>query len=152
MLSITRTTPHDHSFKTLIAELDADLRNRYGEKQAQFDPHNQIPEAARVVLVFDNETPVGCGCYKNLDDTNRVEIKRMYVRPDWRRMGVARQILHELETWAIEEGFLFARLETANKQPEAIALYQKLGYHHIDQYGPYVNMEESICMEKALAS
>ncbi len=150
MLSITRTSPDDPTFRNLIAELDADLRSRYGLQQAQFDPHNKIPEDAKVVVALDGETPVGCGCYKTLDDPSRVEIKRMYVRSAWRRSGVAQQILNGLEVWASEEGHGFARLETANKQPEAIALYQKSGYQLIDKYGPYVNMEESVCMEKAL--
>ncbi|GAB3513646.1 GNAT family N-acetyltransferase [Spirosoma knui] len=150
MVKLIRTTPDDNRFTTLIQELNADLRNRYGQQQAQFDPHNIVPADAQVVLALDGETPVGCGCYKVLDEVGRVEIKRMYVRPESRRLGVARLMLTELETWAAENGYLFARLELADKQPEAIALYQRLGYQRIANYGPYVTIAESICMEKSL--
>ncbi|GAB3549884.1 GNAT family N-acetyltransferase [Spirosoma fluminis] len=150
MLSILRTAPDDNRFTALITELNADLRRRYGQQQAQFDPHNNVPADAKVVLALDGEIPVGCGCYKVLDEAGRVEIKRMYVRPESRRLGVARLILTELETWAAEEGHSFTRLELADKQPEAIALYRKLGYQRIANYGPYVAIAESICMEKAL--
>src|SRR5919199_6485270 len=147
MILIVRTVPEDERFKALIAELNADLRSRYGEQQAQFDPHNNVPADARVVLALDNEIPAGCGCYKVLEDS-RVEIKRMYVRPASRRLGVAQQILNELEAWAKEAGHLYARLELASKQPEASALYRKLCYQRIDNYGPYINMAESVCLEK----
>ncbi|QJW89481.1 GNAT family N-acetyltransferase [Spirosoma taeanense] len=151
MLSLNRTTPFDDRFLTLVAELNADLRSRYGAQQAQFDPHNTLPADARAIVALDGETPVGCGCYKVLDEADQVEVKRMYVRPDWRRMGVAAQILTELEAWAREDGYSFARLELADKQPEAMVLYQKSGYKRIANYGPYVNIAESICMEKAIS-
>ncbi|WP_040005597.1 GNAT family N-acetyltransferase [Fibrisoma limi] len=150
MRSLIRTTYDDPRFLELIAELDADLRDRYGAKQDWFDQFNKALAGANVVLVLDGETPVGCGCYRETDDTDRVEIKRMYVRPTWRRQGIARQLLTELETWAKEADYQFARLETAIRQPESIALYQKAGYQPIAKYGPYVNSEESVCLEKAL--
>lgn len=150
MITTIRTVAEDNRFMDLIAELNADLRSRYGQQQAQFDPHNKVPADAKVVLALDGKTPVGCGCFKLLDEAGRVEIKRMFVRPTSRRLGVAQQILTALEDWAHEEGYQYARLELADKQPEAIALYRKLGYQRIDNYGPYVNIAESVCMEKAL--
>jgi putative acetyltransferase len=41
-------------------------------------------------------------------------------------------------------------LETGQKQPEAIKLYQKAGYQIIPNFGPYVNAENSVCMEKTI--
>jgi GNAT superfamily N-acetyltransferase len=59
-------------------------------------------------------------------------------------------ILGELENWALEMGYRQAVLETGNKQVEAIAMYEKLGYSVIPNYPPYENMTTSICMQKTL--
>jgi GNAT superfamily N-acetyltransferase len=74
----------------------------------------------------------------------------MYVVPEFRGRGISGQLLLELEKWAAEDGFRVIRLETGNKQPEAIALYLKRGYLPIAPYGPYVDEESSLCMEKQL--
>ena len=77
-----------------------------------------------------------------------VEIKRMFVRPENRGSGAAKQLLDELEKWAIEFGCSRAVLETGMKNPEAIRFYTKSGYATIENYGQYVGMETSICMAK----
>lgn len=51
-----------------------------------------------------------------------------------------------------EPGSRLVRLETGRAQPEAIALYTKFGYKHIDPFGEYVNCPSSVCMEKELSS
>lgn len=56
----------------------------------------------------------------------------------------------ELEQWAVEKGYTKTLLQTAAKQPEAIALYQKRGYQRIDNYGSYAGDEDSVCMEKQM--
>ena len=74
----------------------------------------------------------------------------MFVNPDARGKCIATIILKELESWAAEQGYENAVLETGKKNPEAMALYQKQGYAVIDNYGPYINMPTSICFSKSL--
>jgi len=68
-----------------------------------------------------------------------------------RGKNLASNVLHALETWAIEMGYQTCLLETGPKQPEAIRLYEKNGYKLIPNYGQYVGVESSICFEKRLA-
>lgn len=145
-----RTTAADPDFQTLVTQLDKDLWGRYQPYQAKYDGFNKVDDSARVVVIFQDEKPVGCGCFRPLSDPFCVEIKRMFVEPAFRGKGVAQQILEELENWAAEEGNKTARLETGTKQPEAIGLYEKTGYSRIENYGPYVGMETSVCLEKRL--
>jgi GNAT superfamily N-acetyltransferase len=70
---------------------------------------------------------------------------------EWEERGIASHLLQELEAWATTLGYSYAILETGVKQPEAIRLYEKNGYAFIDKYGPYVEMESSVCMKKVLA-
>ena len=55
-----------------------------------------------------------------------------------------------LEEWAAELGYTRAVLETGTSQPEAIGLYESIGYHRIDNYPPYVGVQNSVCYEKRL--
>jgi putative acetyltransferase len=148
-MKIVRTNSDNRDFRNLIIELDRDIRARYGAEQDLYDPHNKIDYLETVVLAYDENRPVGCGCFKKFDDVT-IEIKRMYVAFTHRGKGLGAAILTELELWAAELNFEAAVLETANKQGEAIALYKKLGYTPIPKYGPYVNLPNSICMKKKL--
>ena len=74
----------------------------------------------------------------------------MFVLPEHRGKGIAQHILLELENWAKELDYSSCILETGKKQVEAIGLYQKAGYHIISNYGQYIGMENSICMQKEI--
>lgn len=149
MLNLKRTNSECHDFKKLIRSLDADLTARYGDQQSLFNPFNIIDRIDTIVIAYIGDNPAGCGCFKKFDD-NSVEIKRMYVKPEYRGKGVSKQILGELEQWAAESGFTAAVLETGVHQPEAIGLYRKCGYIRIDNYGPYAGMPNSVCFKKIL--
>jgi GNAT superfamily N-acetyltransferase len=83
-------------------------------------------------------------------DADCAEIKRMFVKPEYRGGGIATFVLTELEVWAKELNYTACILETGKKQPEAIALYQKVGYTIIPSYGQYKNIENSVCMKKEI--
>ena len=149
MIGFQRTTSDNYDFSILIANLDAELLDRYPETQSKYAPHNKIENNNTVVVAYSGVNPVGCGCFKKYSE-DTVEIKRMYVLPGYRGKQIALHILQELESWAKEHGFTRAILETGIRQPEAIGLYKKAGYSTIENYGPYVEMPLSICMQKLL--
>jgi GNAT superfamily N-acetyltransferase len=151
MIRLERTTSDNEDFRLLISELDKELRSRYEEKQAIYDQYNIIENNRNVVIAYKDEVPVGCGCFKKFDDSS-VEIKRMFVKPEYRGQKIAASILQELEDWAIEFNISGTILETGIKQHEAIHLYQKSGYIVVENYGPYKGLPESICMQKNLGS
>jgi GNAT superfamily N-acetyltransferase len=62
------------------------------------------------------------------------EIKRMYVVPAARRQGLGRRLLEALEDRARELGYARIRLDTGARQPHAQAMYERAGYHPIDNY------------------
>jgi len=74
----------------------------------------------------------------------------MFVKSTERGQRIAYKILSELELWAKKNGFKDTILETGDKQHEAIALYQKLGYAITSNYGQYSDLATSICMKKEL--
>jgi GNAT superfamily N-acetyltransferase len=137
-------------FAALVYLLDPALDARYGGAvQAHYGRFNAVDGIRDVVVVYADGAPVGCGGFKALDD-DTVEIKRVFVRPEYRGRGLAKRVLGELERLAAGRGYRAAVLETGRGQPEAIGLYRRLGYVVIPNYGPYVDDEHSVCMRKAL--
>ena len=151
MFRLVRESRESAALGELVSLLDADLNQRYGVVQAQYDQFNSLESIEAAVVAYAGERPVGCGCFKRFD-AQSVEIKRMFVRPEDRGSGVAKLLLGELEAWAVEEGISRAVLETGIKNPEAIRFYMKSGYGRIDNYGQYAGMENSVCMAKTLAN
>lgn len=148
-IRISKTTSENIDFVNLIAALDKSLWERYPELKTNYWGNNILELNPNVVVVYFQDKPVACGCFKKYDQ-NTIEIKRMFVSPEARRMGLAQTILRELELWAHDLGYSFSVLETLYKQKEAIALYQKKGYNIVDNYEPYVGLENSICMRKQI--
>jgi putative acetyltransferase len=149
MIKIVRTNSNNADFHRLITLLDLEISTRYGDIQKKYIPYNKIDSLGTVVIAYNEDQPVGCGCFRYYDD-DTAEIKRMFVKPEYRGTGIAEQILLELEKWAVENGFSRSILETGIKQPEAIRFYLKLGYQKIDNYDQYVGYLNSVCMSKCL--
>lgn len=133
----------------MIEELDNEFLVRYPFLQQVFTPFNLLHQNARVVMAYSQIIPVGCGAFRLVDERT-IEVKRMYTIPSYRNQGIGKRILNQLETWARAEGFSVSKLETGINQPEAIAAYEKSGYKRIPNFPPYVEVRESICMEKYL--
>lgn len=149
MLQIQRTNSENPDFKNLTQELDVTLCDLYGTKQEDFEEYNRIVDLETVVVAYEDETPVGCGCFKKFNDDS-IEIKRMFVKTEYRGQGIASRILYELEKWGYEKKYSYSFLETGNKQLPAIAMYQNLGYMIIDNYAQYADNGISVCMMKSL--
>jgi putative acetyltransferase len=150
MITCLRTTSENKDFLKLVAELDADLKIRDGEDHSFYAQFNKIDTIKHVVVAYENQIPVGCGAIKAYTP-DAMEVKRMFVSPTKRGLGIASTILSELEIWAKELQNKKCLLETGNKQPEAIALYLKSGYQIIPNYGQYEGVENSVCFEKVIA-
>jgi GNAT superfamily N-acetyltransferase len=145
-----RTNSEDPDFRKLVEELDAELRIRDGDEHSFYAQYNKIDMIRHVILAYEDSTPVGCGAIKEYSN-NTMEVKRMYVPPGKRGDGIATLILKELEAWALELNFTKCILETGEKQPEAVRLYEKNDYKRIPNFGQYENVENSICFEKKLS-
>jgi putative acetyltransferase len=151
MIVFTRTDSSDTDFRSLVKKLDMDLAIRDGDMHGFYNQFNTITNINHVIVAYFDGIPAGCGAIKEFAD-NSAEVKRMFVKTECRRMGIAAGILAELEKWAGELGFKKCILETGINQPEAIALYTKKGYSRIPNYDQYIGVDTSVCFEKILNS
>ncbi len=154
-IRITQVDPNATVAADLIHELSAELAGRYpdshgGDGAGAFKLADVQVERAAFIVAWRGDEALGCGALRPMDETDTVEIKRMFVRPEARRQGISRLILTALEDLAHEFGYQKVRLETGTRNPEALALYQSSGYRPIPCYGIYVNEPLSRCFEKNL--
>ena len=149
MIQLIRTNSENIDFINLVKFLDSDLAIRDGEDHSFYAQFNKLDNIKHALVVYQNHNPVGCGAIKQFEP-DTMEVKRMFTFPEFRGQGIATKILLELEKWAKELGYKKCVLETGKRQLEAIQLYTKNGYKTIPNYGPYTNVENSICFEKYL--
>ena len=149
MLTLTRTTSNNPDFQNLIVLLDQDLKVKDGDDHAFYAQFNKVDSIKEVIVAYINGVAAGCGAIKPYIQTI-AEVKRMFVHPDFRRQGIAKQVLAALEAWAKELNYSATILETGMKQADAIELYKNNGYTVIPNYGQYAGVENSVCMQKAL--
>lgn len=149
MIKLIRTDSSHPEFIKLVQNLDQFLADLDGDQHAFYATYNTIQSIKNVVVAFDQEEAIGCGAFKEtMEDT--VEIKRMYITPDHRSLGIAGLVLMELEAWARELNYPYCVLETGKNNPKAVRLYLRSGYAVIPNYGQYIGVENSVCMKKKL--
>jgi GNAT superfamily N-acetyltransferase len=147
--------------RRLVAALDADLDERYaGDTDVEGEPDYAMlnvlstsvaPPHGVFLVARRGGVPVGCGALRPHHDGDRTaEIKRMYVVPEARGVGIARALLAALEDEAVRLGYTRAVLETGIRQQEAMAMYESSGYTLIANYGAYRDSPLSRCYEKTL--
>jgi putative acetyltransferase len=148
---VTRQTdPNLPECILLFQHLWEALGQLYGNTgPCEFKPADVEGEGCAFVVAWLDERAVGCGAILPLAP-GMAEVKRMFVEPHARRRGLALGILRELERIASEIGYGVVRLETGDRQPGAIRLYEVAGYQHIERYGPHVNDPLSVAFEKRL--
>jgi DNA-binding MarR family transcriptional regulator len=134
--------PHArHCLQEYFAELDRRFDTGFDPARSRLaDPTEMRPPAGVFCLATLRGEPVGCGALKFHDEAP-TEIKRMWVDPAARGLGVGRRLLAELESRAAANGSLAVRLDTNGSLAEALAMYRSAGYREIDPFNdePYAD-------------
>ena len=136
----------------LVAAQQKELRGRYegvGDIGPTRDAHMFEPPGGAFLVARVDGRAVACGGICRYD-AKRAELKRMYVDPGARGLGLGRRLLESLEGEARRLGYAGLVLETAERQQEALGLYASAGYRPIPCYGAYAQQRTSRCFEKTL--
>ena len=147
---ITPERPDSADAIVLISELEAHLDPLYPAKSRHgYSVEKLIAEAVAFFVLRANDTPAGCGGVQ-LFGTAYGELKRMYVRPQFRGLGFGKLLLDHLADHAQGHGVGLLRLETGIHQAAAIRLYEQMGFQRIPPFGPYFEDPLSLCYEKRI--
>ena len=128
-----------------------DLDRRVGKKikRDKYRKYNQLDEIRETIVVYEDGKVIGGGAIRRYDDEN-IELKRVFVHTEYQGREIGSRLVSRLIEWAMELGYKRMILETGELLAESCAVYKKLGFKVIPNYGPYVNMPESLCMAKDL--
>ncbi len=146
-----RTDGKNRDFIENCRLLDLDLDRRVGRqiKRDKYQKYNQLDEIREAIVVYDGYKAIGGGAIRRYDDET-IELKRVFVHNEYQGQGIGSRLVMLLLEWAAELGYQRMLLETGELLVESCALYRKLGFQVIPNYGPYVDMPESLCMARDL--
>ena len=153
-IQIEHLDPKAADVITLVAVSDAFYEGLYPEDSNHLEALGELdkPNVLFIGCRVDGAL-VASGAAKLMDDDgDYAEIKRVFVLDDYRGRGLSARIMNFLETELQKRGVRLFRLETGMRQPEALGLYRKLGYHERGPYGAYGPDPFSVFMEKRNAA
>ena len=144
-IELRAVSPHSAAARRCLDayfhELAARFEDGFDPEDGHAAPEREMapPNGAFLLARIEGQA-VGCGGLRRID-AETGEIKRMWTAPEARGRGVARRLLHELETLAHEAGFTTLQLDTNRMLAEAHAMYRREGYREIARYNdnPYAH-------------
>ena len=134
----------------LIEELETHLAPFYPQTSRHgYSVEKLIRQGVTFFVMRHDGIAAGCGGVQ-FYGMEYGEIKRMFVRPQFRGLGLAKLMLDHLETHAREHNIRLLRLETGIHQKEAIGLYERMGFQSIPPFGEYIEDPLSKFFEKRI--
>ncbi len=151
LIEFKRTDGKNKDFVENCRLLDMDLDRRVGKKikREKYEKYNQLDEIQEAIVVYNDNKAVGGGAIRRYNNED-IELKRVFVHTKYQEQGIGTKLVSLLIEWAAELGYKRIILETGELLEESCYVYKKLGFKVIPNYGPYVNMPESLCMARDL--
>lgn len=143
----------NEDFINLCNELDSYLSEAIGgeNKREKYIKYNLANTMDYVLIAYDGENPVGCAALRKYTDL-QIELKRVFVRSDYRKQNIGGMLLEQLIIWAKNANYQYMLLETGQFLTDSVKLYKRYGFWKINSYGDYINMPESLCMGLSLSA
>ena len=136
-LIVCRSTEEYQTARVLVEEyiqsLDVSLEFENMDNELDHLKDYYGPPTGLIALIGDGNEFVGCVCVRNLGNF-MAEIKRMYVRPDFRGRGMGRKLIKKVMAEAKGLGYRFLRLDTIPQMESAIHLFKSMGFYEIEGY------------------
>jgi GNAT superfamily N-acetyltransferase len=148
--TISPERPDTDDARMLIEELESHLAPLYPqENRFGYSVERLIQQGVSFFVTRVDGVPAGCGGVQFVG-TEYGELKRMFVRPQFRGMGLGKLMLEHLEQHAHQHQISLLRLETGIHQKEAIGLYESMGYKRCTPFGRYKGSPLNIFFERKI--
>lgn len=136
-------------FKAYLEELNEDLCFQSFDSEIDNPLYKYSAPTGALFIAYYNAIPVGCIALQPLQEAQTCEMKRLYVAPDYRKLGVGDALVKVLLQEAQSLGYTTMKLDTLERLQAAIKLYLKFGFEMVTAY--YDNPLPSVVyMEKKL--
>lgn len=133
----------DERILKLFSEHDDYMINFLGEDQIYYTRYSENEMMEKVWVVFSDDLPAGCIAYrKKAEGTG--EVKRLFIKEEYRGKGISKELLNTLECHAREQGCHTLFLDTRITLEPAVSLYRSFGFEIVFQQGLYIQMEKKL--------
>lgn len=133
----------DPSVLQLFSLHDDYMINFLGDDKWYYTRYSENENIESVWVVYSDDIPVGCIAYRKKSD-GVGEIKRLFIRSEYRGRGISKQLLDTVECYAKEHGCHTLFLDTRITLEPAVSIYRKFGFSIIFQQGLYIQMEKQL--------
>ncbi len=153
------TSLEDPLAAPLVEALTDEDQTRYGNyfgesasvEMNRYPPALFAPPDGNFLLLLRDGVPIAGGAFKRYDEVT-AELKRIWTHRDFRRQGLARRVVVELEAQALRQGYGKIYLTTGFRQPEAKGLYLSIGYTALFDVDADPEIYKSLAFEKHLVA
>ena len=136
-VAVRLESPDQPEVRALLAHLDEYLSALYPPESNHLLGIDELMQPnVRFFVARQDQRVFGCGALK-LEKDGSAEVKRMYVDPAARGLGIGKALMRAIEAEALAAAVSLLRLETGIHQPEAIGLYVSGGFQEIPAFRPY---------------
>ncbi|MCA9912050.1 MAG: GNAT family N-acetyltransferase [Anaerolineae bacterium] len=149
-ISINPERPDTADAMQLIDELEADLALLYpSEHRYGYNVEKLLQQGVHFFVLHFGGELAGCGGVQFYGQ-EYAELKRMYVRPQFRGQGLGKALVDFLAEYTRDNEITLLRLETGTHQHAAIHLYERIGFQRVPPFGDYVASPDNIFYEMRL--
>lgn len=137
-MEIVTSDPTAAESRALVTAMEEEIERIYADRPGSIhditaDAGEMSPPGGGFMIALVDGSPAGCGGFKGIGE-GVCEVKRMYVAPEARGLGLGGALLRGIEEAARDAGYALARLDTGDRQPAAGRLYAGAGYRAIPDY------------------
>ena len=133
----------DKSVLSLFSEHDDYMIDFLGDDKWCYTRYSENENIENVWVVYSDNFPIGCIAYRKKAD-GVGEVKRLYIRNEYRGKGISKKLLKTVECYAKEQGCNTLFLDTRITLEPAVYIYRSFGFNIVFQQGLYIQMEKKI--------
>lgn len=133
----------DESVRKLFSEYDDYMLDFLGDDKWCYTRYSEKENVEKVWVVHSDNVPIGCIAYRTKAD-GIGEVKRLYIKKEYRGKGISKELLKTVECYAKEQGCRTLFLDTRITLEPAVFIYCTIGFNIVFQQGLYIQMEKDI--------
>ena len=142
-MEIVSVNASDAAVLALFSEPDDFMQEFLGEDRNCYTRYSPAENIEKVWVAYEENTPIGCAAYRRKSDVMG-EVKRLFVKKEYRGRGISKALLSEVKCHAKTEGCSKLFLDTRITLEPAVSLYRSFGFEITFQQGLYIQMETVI--------
>lgn len=133
----------DEKVLKLFSEHDDYMIDFLGNDKWCYTRYNENENIGKIWVAVSDNIPIGCIAYREKDD-GIGEVKRLYIKEEYRGRGLSKELLKAVECYAEEQGCHTLFLDTRITLEPAVSIYRAFGFQIVFRQGLYIQMEKKI--------